>query len=103
MDELTASQLAEWEAFYTISPFDDVKEDLRYAHLCSLIMNLTIQVNAKKGTKLTEAKDFLIEWDSTAPKEQKVQSVEDMKKFLLEFAKKHNKNIEKQTVKNKIE
>ena len=47
------------------------------AFLSSLITNLTISVHGKKGTKATELKDFMPNWDITAPKEIKKQGIEE--------------------------
>jgi hypothetical protein len=51
------------------------------------ITNLFIQAYSKKGTELTKFEDFILNWDSTAPKEEKVQSVEEMKNALMMLAR----------------
>jgi len=65
--------------------------------MLSTITNLFIGAYGKKGSKLTEPKDYLINW-SGEQEEQKVQTVvDDMKKFLQSFAQRHNKEVEKKT------
>lgn len=95
MDSLTSVQLSEWEAYDRLDPVGAWREDFRMAYLSSLITNLTISVHGKKGTKQTNLMDFLPKWDIGAEqgKEIKVQSVEDMKKALLEIASHQNKKV----------
>lgn len=74
----------------------EVRSDIFFAHMASLITNLAIKVNGKKGAKTTKPKDFLIEWDTdkkAAP--QGGQSVQQMREFLLAFAEQQNKAVER--------
>lgn len=48
--------------------------------------------HGKKGSK-HDAMDFMPEWDTTAPKDMKVQSVEEMKKVFQEVARTQNKKV----------
>jgi len=78
---LNAGQLAEWEAYSMIDPVGEWRNDFRFAELASVITNIAIKWAAgKKHVELTDITDFIPQWDVTAPKEVKKQSVEDMKK-----------------------
>jgi hypothetical protein len=92
LDELTSVQISEWEAYDRIDPVGTWREDFRMAFLSSLITNLTISVHGKKGAKQTTLMDFMPKWEQTGEVgEVKKQSVEDMKKALLEIAGAQNK------------
>lgn len=93
LDELTSSQLSEWEAYNRISPIGDIKEDVRTAYLASTITNLAIDVHGKKGTKKPEIQEYVINWDFGAPEEVKVQSVEDMVKIFADVIKAQKKQV----------
>jgi len=87
LKKLTSYQLAEWEAYSVIHPIGEERSDHRISYLAWIITNLFIQAYGKKGSKLTEFKDYIFDWDATAPKEEKVQSVEEMKSVLMMLAK----------------
>lgn len=89
---LNAIQLTEWEMYNRLDPIGEVREDFRMAMLESLITNIAIKWAAgKKQVKLTEITDFLPQWDQPTEKEVKVQSLEEMKKALMEIARSQNK------------
>ena len=94
MNSLTAKQLTEWEVFLSIDPLGQRKQDYRLAYIASLITNLVIRTMGKKGDKLTNLGDFLIEWDAEEANRPKVQSVQSMKELLLGLASTHNKKFE---------
>lgn len=50
------------------------------AFLATMMNNLTLSVHGKKGAKQSGIEEFMPNWDITAPKAEKVQSVEDMRK-----------------------
>ncbi len=96
MDTLTASQLSEWEVYDSIDPIGDFRIEMLLAQGFSILANLLIKAHFKSGSKLTEPKDFLIDWTGElAEEEQKKQSAEEMKRFMMQFAKEHNKKVEK--------
>lgn len=99
MEQLSASQLAEWEAFYKLEPAEDWKADIRFAQGVSTLANLLIRAHFKKGSKLLAPEDFIVDWGEGKlvgqEEEQKKQSAEDMKRFLLQFAEKQNKEVKK--------
>ena len=55
--------------------------------IASLVMNIAIKwgSDGKKPVKLTDIMDFMPQWDTTAPKEVPVQSVEDMKQVFKDI------------------
>jgi hypothetical protein len=62
LDQLTSLQLSEWEAYDKLDPIGTWRDDFRMAYLSSLVTNLTISVNGKKGAKMTSPIDFLPDW-----------------------------------------
>ncbi len=92
MDHLNSVQLSEWEAYDRLDPIGTWREDFRMAYLSSLITNLTISVHGKKNAKQTNIMDFMPKWDlSGDTKEVKVQSLDEMKKALIDIANAQNK------------
>jgi len=93
---LNARQLSEWEAYDRIDPIGGFRLDYEAAAIQSQIQNIALAAWAKKGHKpeFTTYKDFMPMWGiKEGEKETPVQSVEQMKEFLLAFATKHNKRI----------
>ena len=62
--------------------------------------NLAIRINGKKGAKLTEVKDFILDWDASKPKG--TQSIEDMKRVFMSIAavssKKDNRALDRKRI-----
>ena len=96
LEQLTAYQLAEWEEYSKMEPIGPWKHDFEYAHLLATITNLFIGAYGKKGSKLTNAEDFMIKWDGTSEKEEPKQSVAEMKQVLLDMARSVNSKQQKQ-------
>lgn len=94
MEVLTSEQVSEWEAYDRLDPIGEWREDFRMASLQTTIFNLALQIHGKKGAKLAEVKDFLPEWDSEG-KVPKVQTMEEMKAWALNFAQVHNASLNK--------
>lgn len=90
IEKLTASQLAEWQAYDRLDPIGEARDDFRMSYLASTITNLAISINGKKGAKLTEVKDFLLDWDRDKPNKG-TQSIEDMKAVFMGIAAANNK------------
>jgi hypothetical protein len=76
-----------------LDPIGEVRGDFRTAELASLIINIAIKWAAgKKAVKLTEITDFMPQWDEEAEKDAvKVQSLDEMKKALIEIANAQNR------------
>ncbi len=90
MEQLTSSQLAEWEAYERLEPFGSYKHDFEFGYLLSVITNLFIGAYGKKGTPMTKPESFILRWGEDQVKEQ--QSVEEMKSILMGIAEKVNKS-----------
>lgn len=95
LDELTAEQLAEWEAFDKIDPIGDWRGDYHAALLSSVLTNLVIQVHGKSGAKLTELMDFMPNWDGE--KTERGQSPSEMKSILMALVKKQNEDVQRKS------
>lgn len=54
-ERVTASEFAEWQAFYRLDPFGEERADYRMAILAALTTNLWLE----KGDKPTRPEDFL--------------------------------------------
>ena len=63
--------------------------------LSSLLVNLTIQVHGKKGSKLTTPDKFLPPW-LIEPIVQRSQTVDEMKQILLSIAAAQNEKVKKE-------
>ena len=99
LDQLNSYQISEWEAFNMLSPIGDERADLHMAILATTLFNLFVDIYAKKGTKHRELIDYMPNW--SGEEVEKKQSVEEMKNFLLEFAKGHNEKLRKRKEKVK--
>ena len=97
LDQLTSKQISEWEAYDKLDPVGTWREDFRLAYLSSLVTNISIKVHGKSGAKLTQPLDFMLEWGKE--KEEIVQqSVEQMKEFMLNFARNQNRRVKLEVV-----
>lgn len=94
MEQLTASQLAEWEAFYRLEPTEDLKDDIRFGLGMSTLANLLLKAHFKGGKEFS-AEDFLINWEEgktlKQEEKEKPQTVESIKDVLMQMAKEQNK------------
>lgn len=99
-------QISEWEAYDRIDPIGTWRDDFRIAYLMTIVTNLAISINGKKGTKFKEISDFIPVWDqeetSGLPQQQ---SMEEMKKVLHSIAKRQGtkKKIKKRVTKPPIQ
>jgi hypothetical protein len=91
LEQLTAFQIGEWEAFNKLEPIGLWVDDYKWATLMAHITNMLTWAHAKRGTKYT-AEDFMPNWTGEE-KPVKTQSWQEMKEFLLGFAKAHNKKV----------
>jgi len=86
LDELTSSQLSEWEAYNRLDPIGTWRDDFRMAFLAMTMTNLTIDVHDKKGAQHVSMEDFIPNWDATA-------TVEEMKKVFKDIVQSQNKKM----------
>jgi hypothetical protein len=94
LEQLTARQIAEWEAYHELEPFGDWKHDFELSYLLSVMTNLFLGAYGKKSARLTKPEDFLIKWGDAAKEDMKQQTPEDMKQFMLSFMKAHNAKVD---------
>lgn len=90
LEQLSVRQIAEWEAYLRIDPLQGYKEDVRFALMAQVITNLMISAHGKKGSKMVDMNDFLIDWDFGGKAEEK-QTPEQMKEILMALAASVNK------------
>jgi len=94
--KLTSSQIAEWEAYDKLDPIGDFRSDFNAAQIMSLVYNLVVQMYGKKGqTKLSVPLDFMIMWGQEE-KDEKAQSIEQMKEVMMAIAQKQNENVDRE-------
>ena len=91
---LNSYQLSEWEAYDRLDPIGKWRDDFRGAKLEALIINIVQALFPKKGTKAKTFNpiDFMPNWSGEEKKPEK-QSIEEMKKVLLELAASQNKKV----------
>lgn len=101
LDQLTSSQLSEWEAYDRIDPVGSWRDDLRMASIESMMVNIVRMLYTKKGrsVELTQPLDFMPKFIEDEKKETTVkkQSPEEMKQFLLALARRQNRSINQRT------
>ena len=99
LDELTSSQLSEWEAYDKIDPIGSWRSDFNFANLSSLIVNIINSLYHEEGKtpELVTPIDFMPVWDvaqrNTSTKSKKTQSVDEMRDILMAFAESHNRSV----------
>ena len=92
--------MAEWQAFDSLSPIGEERADFRMSYLATIITNLAIGIHGKKGSKPKTVKEFLLDWDTSKPK-QGTQSIEDMKRIFMEIGAMNKKKEERKVRDNK--
>lgn len=80
LDNLTSSQISEWQAYDRIEPID--MEKFGWAILCSVVSNIAISVYGKKGAKYTKPADFIPQYNLSEDKSEE-QTVEEQKEILM--------------------
>lgn len=87
LEELTAEELAEWEAYNKIQPVGTWRQDFRFAMIASTVVNLAKSIWGKRSERnnLKKPQDFMPKWDSgEEDKEVPQESVDSMRnKFQL--------------------
>ena len=98
MEDITSAQLSEWEAFDRIDPIGKFRDEIMIANFEALILNIVNKLYAKKGVipKLVSPMDFMPDWSGVLKKDEGKQSIEEMKRTLMSFAKDQNKRVEKE-------
>ena len=65
LSEMSLTQLREWLAYMDLEPFDEQRQDIRFATLMSLLAN--INRDSKKRPKPFEIVDFMLRFGDWAP------------------------------------
>ena len=96
---MTGDQMIEWEAFDRLEPVGGYKQDFRFAQLCDLIYVLA---NALGGGKQVKSKiqDFMPWWFTQYLKDvagtSRGQSAKEIRDNLKEWARQHNRAVDRQ-------
>lgn len=69
---ISASELQEWKAYYSIEPFGAIREDLQAARICEVVA-------AGAGDKQSTLDKFMLKFE-------KPQTMQDMKSKLMAFS-----------------
>lgn len=95
---LNGDQLVEWEAFNAIDPIGSYKQDFQFAQLCTLVFEVAQAFSSSSKTRTTKILDFMPWWflqylekPSKGEKPAPRQSVEEMKKVLLDIVSRSKK------------
>lgn len=83
--ELSSAEFSEWQAYYNLDPFDDQREDLRFAMLASMIAALG-------GVKRPKFKDYMLFPERSAPKVQTRSQILDVAKKVTGWFRGNNRN-----------
>lgn len=96
MDQLTSSQISEWEVYDKLDPIGSWRDDYQTAALLALITNLANSIYGKKGEiKTVTALDFMPDWDiSNKKKKQSGMSQEELSMNILSAFKSIKKREE---------
>lgn len=101
---MSGDQLTEWEAFDRLEPVGGYKQDFRFAQLCDLIHMLAYAIGGGKSVK-SKIQDFMPWWFlqylKDVAKASGGQSVEEIGKNLKEWARQHNRAIDRKARKEK--
>lgn len=65
---LTAKQFREWQMFYDLEPFGEVRDDYRTASIVAMIAN--VNRDPKKRKEPYKLEDFLLKFGEQPPKKQ---------------------------------
>jgi hypothetical protein len=92
LKNLTSAQLTEWEAYDRIDPVGKWRDELGFASLSSLIVNMARQIlhDPKKGKpEYVTPEDFMPKWGEAPLQkpEPKKQSAEEMLRILKGIAR----------------
>ena len=68
---VSARELSEWQAYYTLEPWGEERDDLRAGIIASVVAN----VHRSKGGKTWKPSDFVLEFQ---PREREPQTEEQM-------------------------
>ena len=104
LDQLSSTQIREWETYDRLDPIGEWRSDFRDAQLRSMITNITRALYPEKGVepKMTTPLDFMPDWGNLDSPEAEEQSVEEQKRILFGIAGDQKRRIRKdQSLTNK--
>lgn len=97
LEDLSAEQVTEWEAFNRIQPIGAKRMDFYFSYLMTAIHNIAVGFSGSKDAKQFKMEDFVPNWTGIEKEEESdVMSAEEMKDFWKSFADVHNKQVDKE-------
>jgi len=104
LEQLTSTQLSEWEAYDRLDPIGETRDDLRTARLMSQIANIVATLYCEEGKepKLRTPNDFMPVWrkEDVKKEEPEKQSWQEIKQAFAAFTKRHNAAIDRKNRNN---
>jgi hypothetical protein len=82
---MDGAEFAEWQAYYNIEPFGELREDWRSAQVPYMLATMF----GKKGKKVN-FQDFMLQTEAQKPKQTYEQMESTLKSIALEFNKHGN-------------
>jgi hypothetical protein len=85
LDQLSAAQIVEWEAYDRIDPIGSWRQDFNFAKIECLITNVVNALYHEEGVEpvMKNPTDFMIKWGQEIEEpEPQQQSISDMKETL---------------------
>lgn len=96
LNNLTASQITEWEAFNRIQPIGHRRLDVYFSHFMTSLHNIALGFSGTKNAKQFKVEDFVPNWTGIE-EEPDVMSAEQIKQFFAAFNKKVQEDKERQS------
>jgi hypothetical protein len=94
IDNLSAKQISEWEAFNRIQPIGQRRLDVYFSFMMTTLHNIVIGFSGSKTAKQFKVEDFVPNWTGLTEKpDEVVMTEEKMKEVLLAFAQTHNQQV----------
>lgn len=81
LEQLTAQQLAEWEAYNVLDPIGEHRDDARMGILASTFANIAASALGGKKGKTFKPEDFIPKWDGKG--KSTTQTVDQMRDVLM--------------------
>jgi hypothetical protein len=100
LDQLTSTQLSEWEAYDKTDPIGTWRDDFRMASLSALIVNIVQGLYHEEGVEpeIVSPSQYMPIWDSAIARkirEKPKQTAEALKNALMSIFKAHNARIDR--------
>lgn len=95
LEDLSAKQVTEWEAYNRIQPVGARRSDFYFSYLMTAVHNIAVGFSGNKNAKQFKIEDFIPNWTGIE-EEPEVMPVDAMKQFWIDFAETHNKQVVKE-------